>query len=733
VHANGRRKEVSLQHTQNHKEVDPPLMSSQSHDVTRPPAAALPPKKKHKRTRESTTTRVAAASSSSLKSNADLLGLFIAKKTTYAIDSTPNVSSGRVLIPEDIREKLEVRKQGITSCCKVSATVPVGDVITSDDASAASPITSATPRAIQVFNATLTLTAPNTYLLTNTIRQQQQSTSSNSSSEMGVNSDKTTISINVQPVTEAAATTVADAAAAAANVNVPTTSSSSCTPTQEERQLSNSNSNSFLKTTKKVLKAAPDFMPFSSSSSSNDLQFVKKSLPSWCSKPYASPLPALRLHQECMDFVEWVRPNADELRARRFVISQMKSSIAALFPGFRVKVYGSMKSGLMLPSSDIDLMVLPPTNEKYVLTPEQGLLILRVIEREIRTLSIAAECRLADTARVPVLKFCHVLTRIDVDITVNTLKAFQNTKRCRGLLSQYAAAAPLTIIIKFFLRQRDFNELFTGGLGSHAVLLMVISFLQQRRKFFLKPENSKQRSLHSGLGSLLVEFFDYYGNQFNFPTVGIRVANGGSLINIEQEILKRPFAIMIEDPFSKMNVASGSFLIYDIADSFRGAYGALTMCNLPLHAKFGGDEKHVEHPCLTHRPTLLTRIIYTDRAMLNHRDLVQVAARHFNRPVCDFTDSDSEPEWCAKQLQQLERDERKRKPIVATTDTRTVKIVTENDNSTSAMIATATTASRSAVDLLFRPKRKLKIRAWDIDDDDDDCCEELFPEILSCT
>lgn len=37
---------------------------------------------------------------------------------------------------------------------------------------------------------------------------------------------------------------------------------------------------------------------------------------------------------------------------------------------------------------------------------------------------------------------------------------------------------PLVLVIKQFLAQRNLNEVFTGGLGSYGILLMVYSFLQ---------------------------------------------------------------------------------------------------------------------------------------------------------------------------------------------------------------------------------------------------------------
>ena len=37
---------------------------------------------------------------------------------------------------------------------------------------------------------------------------------------------------------------------------------------------------------------------------------------------------------------------------------------------------------------------------------------------------------------------------------------------------------PLVLVLKQFLVQRDLNEVFAGGISSHSLVLMIISFLQ---------------------------------------------------------------------------------------------------------------------------------------------------------------------------------------------------------------------------------------------------------------
>lgn len=52
---------------------------------------------------------------------------------------------------------------------------------------------------------------------------------------------------------------------------------------------------------------------------------------------------------------------------------------------------------------------------------------------------------------------------------------------CFNLVSQMYPVLPyLIFVLKQFLLQRDLNEVFTGGISSYSLILMVISFLQVR-------------------------------------------------------------------------------------------------------------------------------------------------------------------------------------------------------------------------------------------------------------
>lgn len=93
-------------------------------------------------------------------------------------------------------------------------------------------------------------------------------------------------------------------------------------------------------------------------------------------------------------------------------------------------------------------------------------------------------------------------------------------KRIRDYMDEFKPLRPLTLVIKQFLAQRGLNEVYTGGLGSYAIMLMVLSFLQMHPR----PDVN---SAKANLGVLLIEFLELYGCHFNYERVVISVRQGG--------------------------------------------------------------------------------------------------------------------------------------------------------------------------------------------------------------
>lgn len=94
------------------------------------------------------------------------------------------------------------------------------------------------------------------------------------------------------------------------------------------------------------------------------------------------------------------------------------------------------------------------------------------------------------------------MTDIAVDICFNMDSGINSAKATRRYLKEFPAARYLILIIKQMLMQRYLNEVHTGGLGSYAILILVISFLQvilalsQRKSMFSRA--NVETSSYSG-------------------------------------------------------------------------------------------------------------------------------------------------------------------------------------------------------------------------------------------
>ena len=74
------------------------------------------------------------------------------------------------------------------------------------------------------------------------------------------------------------------------------------------------------------------------------------------------------------------------------------------------------------------------------------------------------------------------------------------------------------MLIKLFLSQRGLNEVFSGGLGSYGLTVMVASFLKGHPRI-----QSGQIDTDKSIGVLLIEFLELYGKLINYNEVGVGI------------------------------------------------------------------------------------------------------------------------------------------------------------------------------------------------------------------
>jgi non-canonical poly(A) RNA polymerase PAPD5/7 len=104
---------------------------------------------------------------------------------------------------------------------------------------------------------------------------------------------------------------------------------------------------------------------------------------------------------------------------------------------------------------------------------------------------------------------------VNVDISFNRTNGIYCVKLVKHLLKKYPELKPLLLVLKCFLKSRQLNEPYHGGVGSYLLTMLTSSYLQRKYK--------DGGTEGMDLGKHLIDFFELYGTLFNYEDVGISI------------------------------------------------------------------------------------------------------------------------------------------------------------------------------------------------------------------
>ncbi|CAN4087390.1 unnamed protein product [Withania somnifera] len=275
--------------------------------------------------------------------------------------------------------------------------------------------------------------------------------------------------------------------------------------------------------------------------------------------------PMLQLHKEIIDFCEFLSPTPEEQASRNEAIECVFDVIRYIWPKCKPEVFGSFKTGLYLPTSDVDLVILG----SEIRSPQIG---LQALSRALSQKGVAKKIQVISKARVPIVKFVEKRSGISFDISFDVDNGPKAAEFIKDAMSSWPPLRPLCLILKVFLQQRELNEVYTGGIGSYALLVMLIAILQNHR--------NGQASAEQNLGILLVNFFDIYGRKLNTSDVGVSCNGEGTFFLKSSKgfsIKGKQSLICIEDPQTPENdIGKSSFNYFQVRSAFAMAFTTLT-------------------------------------------------------------------------------------------------------------------------------------------------------------
>ncbi|KAI3395027.1 hypothetical protein diail_1850 [Diaporthe ilicicola] len=275
----------------------------------------------------------------------------------------------------------------------------------------------------------------------------------------------------------------------------------------------------------------------------------------WVTSPNSTTQVNVRLHMEICDFYDLVRPREFEDRLRGNLVDDLNRILErnSSWRGRKLHAFGSFMSGLYLPTGDMDLVLCSDAVLSGGSTMPVGLNQLKRFRDYLRSNRVAVrnDFEMISKARVPLVKYVDSNTGLKVDISFENPSGVIAIQTFKAWREQYPVMPILVTVIKQFLLMRGLNEPVNGGIGGFSVICMVVSMLQmmpQIQSGDMVPERH--------LGSLLMHFFDLYGNRFNYKITALRL-NPPGYNQVTTFTYRNPGRLSIIDPNNPANDISG--------------------------------------------------------------------------------------------------------------------------------------------------------------------------------
>lgn len=278
-----------------------------------------------------------------------------------------------------------------------------------------------------------------------------------------------------------------------------------------------------------------------------------------------------------MDFYDFVKPVPHENDIRQEICDRVEHALCEEFgQNFHIGAFGSFAAGLYLPTADMDLVFLS-NGPQPKLSMDSFKQVKHVLDRAAKALRkrglAGHSCLKVWRAKVPIVKFVDVKTRLSVDISFENKSGLTAQETLRQWASEYEEMPPLVALVKQFLLMRNLNEVRTGGLGGFSIVCLVISFLHH----FQKSKDVRQ----ANYAELFLEFLDFYGNRFDLDRQMISLNPPGYVPKsvgapgIDGRRIQ-PGKLSIQDPNNSYNdVAGGSFDVPKVMQCFQNAHNQL--------------------------------------------------------------------------------------------------------------------------------------------------------------
>lgn len=257
----------------------------------------------------------------------------------------------------------------------------------------------------------------------------------------------------------------------------------------------------------------------------------------WSAPEDADPTPWLnldapgcpRLHEEILDFYDYVRPRDFEEQVRLNLVKRIQQAIQPRFSQVQIKAFGSFASGLYLPTADMDLVAV---SSDFLSRGYARIATNNQMRKFADCLTAArivkpGSLTVITGARVPIIKLVDNETGLRVDVSFENNSGLTAQKTFEDWKQRYPSMPIIVSLIKQFLVMRGMSEVFSGGLGGYSVICLVVSIVRR----LLKSKGADWDQMQH-LDHILMEFLIHYGEEFDRYNTGIQMEPWGYISKV---------------------------------------------------------------------------------------------------------------------------------------------------------------------------------------------------------
>ena len=285
----------------------------------------------------------------------------------------------------------------------------------------------------------------------------------------------------------------------------------------------------------------------------------------------------LKLHYEILDFYDFIQLNKEEKELRENTFNDIKNIIEKNFKEYNCKLYGSFRTGLSLPDSDIDILILPK-DEKKTDNIESEILHkkLKEIYNILAMKDLFSQLELIK-AKVPIIRCIYKETNVQIDISLFRKDGVLAVETIEKINKVYPEIKPLMLLIKYALKQRQLNKIYKGGVSSFIIFSLIFYYLSDFKK--KKSIGNKESNKIITLGDLLLGFLSFYGYEFKYDKYKISIRNGCFLSERTDEGKN---ALSLENFQDGQDIGKSCYKYRNVIDVFKFARKSLYFPDVPV-------------------------------------------------------------------------------------------------------------------------------------------------------